>query len=52
MPELSNVLNEFVWRTFKVFDDDRDKKVNFEEFMEGLNDYQTNVTTEVSIPWL
>jgi len=37
------------WSTFKLFDDNGDKKLSFEDFMKGMRDYQTGVTPEVSI---
>ncbi|XP_020607546.1 calcyphosin-like protein [Orbicella faveolata] len=32
--------------TFKLFDDNGDKKLSFEDFMKGMRDYQTGVTPE------
>lgn len=36
----------FFLRTFKIFDDNRDKKLQFEEFKKGMHDYGLGYSKE------
>ena len=36
-----------VCRTFRIYDDDGSKNMNFEEFKEGLKDYGLDLSNEV-----
>ena len=39
----------FPYRTFRIFDDDGSKSLNFSEFKKGLRDYGLHLEPDVSI---
>lgn len=39
----------FCFRTFRVYDDDGNKSLSLEEFIEGVKDYQLDFSNEVCL---
>ena len=37
----------FLFRAFRIFDDDYSNSLNFDEFVTGLRDYKVQLTDEV-----
>ena len=38
----------FIFRVFRIMDDDGSKSINFEEFQKGLSDYGVKISGQVS----